>query len=220
VSCWEDGVRQFNTPPEWPDPPTPDWRPPRRWQPPESWPPAPAGWTFWVDRHGRPVRGPIGRYGGPRPLAAAAIIAMPVALMVLVLLSPFGRGGESTSTAPVFRPSAPATTPVPQAPTRRTEEPVRVAVPTPTPTPTPTPAPTQSKPPSPSEATTSAPTTPAPTPTAVPTPTPPPTTTTVVFQSCAEARAAGKAPLHRGDPGYSAALDRNGDGVACDRGNS
>jgi hypothetical protein len=41
-----------------------------------------------------------------------------------------------------------------------------------------------------------------------------------VFRSCAEARAAGKAPLHRGDPGYSAALDRNGDGVACDRGNS
>jgi hypothetical protein len=41
-----------------------------------------------------------------------------------------------------------------------------------------------------------------------------------VFQTCAEARAAGKAPLHRGQPGYSRALDRNGDGVACDRGNS
>jgi hypothetical protein len=41
-----------------------------------------------------------------------------------------------------------------------------------------------------------------------------------VYKSCAEARAAGAAPLHRGDPGYSAALDRNGDGVACDRGNS
>ncbi|WP_241994861.1 excalibur calcium-binding domain-containing protein [Kribbella sp. VKM Ac-2568] len=42
----------------------------------------------------------------------------------------------------------------------------------------------------------------------------------VTYASCAEVRAAGKAPLHRGDPGYSRELDRNGDGVACDRGNS
>jgi hypothetical protein len=39
-------------------------------------------------------------------------------------------------------------------------------------------------------------------------------------RSCAEVRAAGKAPLYRGDPGYTAALDRNGDGIACERGNS
>ncbi|TCC08814.1 excalibur calcium-binding domain-containing protein [Kribbella soli] len=136
--------------------------------------------------------------------------------MVLVLLSPFGGSGDSTSTAPVFGPSAPATTPVPQAPTRSTEQPARVVATTPTPTSTPTLTPTES--PTPSEATTTAPTTPTPTPTVVPTPTSTPTT--VVFRSCAEARAAGKAPLHRGDPGYSAALDRNGDGVACDRGNS
>ncbi|MER7250479.1 excalibur calcium-binding domain-containing protein [Kribbella sp. NPDC000426] len=42
----------------------------------------------------------------------------------------------------------------------------------------------------------------------------------MAYKNCAEVRAAGKAPLHRGDPGYSPALDRNGDGVACDRGNS
>ena len=65
---------------------------------------------------------------------------------------------------------------------------------------------------------TSAPTS---TPVTEPTPTTVPVTTgAAVYQSCAEARAAGAAPLHRGDPGYSAALDRNGDGVACDRGNS
>jgi hypothetical protein len=29
-------------------------------------------------------------------------------------------------------------------------------------------------------------------------------------------RAAGKAPLHKGDPGYSTKLDRDGDGIACD----
>ncbi|MEU8794622.1 excalibur calcium-binding domain-containing protein [Streptomyces sp. NPDC048643] len=30
------------------------------------------------------------------------------------------------------------------------------------------------------------------------------------------ARAAGAAPLHRGDPGYRSELDRDGDGVACE----
>jgi len=35
------------------------------------------------------------------------------------------------------------------------------------------------------------------------------------YASCDAARAAGKAPLHRGDPGYSKALDRDGDGTAC-----
>ncbi|MGW7683098.1 excalibur calcium-binding domain-containing protein [Kribbella sp. NPDC054772] len=56
---------------------------------------------------------------------------------------------------------------------------------------------------------------------APPTPTTTPTTATVVYQNCDQVRAAGKAPLHRGDPGYSPELDHNGDGVACgDRGNS
>lgn len=36
------------------------------------------------------------------------------------------------------------------------------------------------------------------------------------FANCAAARAAGAAPLYRGDPGYSARLDRDGDGVACE----
>jgi hypothetical protein len=39
----------------------------------------------------------------------------------------------------------------------------------------------------------------------------------VTYNSCAEASQAGKAPLHKGDPGYSAKLDRDGDGVACDQ---
>lgn len=37
----------------------------------------------------------------------------------------------------------------------------------------------------------------------------------VTYTSCEAVRAAGKAPLHRGDPGYSAKLDRDGDGIAC-----
>jgi Excalibur calcium-binding domain/Protein of unknown function (DUF2510) len=38
----------------------------------------------------------------------------------------------------------------------------------------------------------------------------------VYFNSCAEARAAGAAPLKRGDPGYRAGLDRDNDGIACE----
>lgn len=36
------------------------------------------------------------------------------------------------------------------------------------------------------------------------------------FRSCAEARAAGAAPLRRGQSGYNPKLDRDGDGVACE----
>ncbi|WP_325176664.1 excalibur calcium-binding domain-containing protein [Paenibacillus alkalitolerans] len=39
---------------------------------------------------------------------------------------------------------------------------------------------------------------------------------TITFASCAEAKAAGKAPLRKGDPGYSTKLDRDGDGIACE----
>lgn len=41
------------------------------------------------------------------------------------------------------------------------------------------------------------------------------------FRNCAEARAAGAAPLRRGGPGYRPQLDADGDGVACEpyRGN-
>jgi Excalibur calcium-binding domain len=36
------------------------------------------------------------------------------------------------------------------------------------------------------------------------------------FSNCGAARAAGRAPLHRGEPGYSPQLDRDGDGIACE----
>ncbi|MHC5148253.1 excalibur calcium-binding domain-containing protein [Stenotrophomonas rhizophila] len=35
------------------------------------------------------------------------------------------------------------------------------------------------------------------------------------FANCAEARAAGAAPVRRGDPGYGPHLDRDNDGVGC-----
>lgn len=36
------------------------------------------------------------------------------------------------------------------------------------------------------------------------------------FRNCAAAREAGAAPLYRGQPGYGAHMDRDGDGVACE----
>ena len=36
------------------------------------------------------------------------------------------------------------------------------------------------------------------------------------FRNCAAARAAGAAPVRRGDLGYGSHLDRDGDGVGCE----
>ena len=37
------------------------------------------------------------------------------------------------------------------------------------------------------------------------------------YRNCGEAKAAGAAPLYLGSPGYRSDLDRDGDGVACER---
>ena len=83
-----------------------------------------------------------------------------------------------------------------------------------------------------STSTTAAPTTTAPTTTVAPPPPPAPTTTVappppalvepppadvgVYYENCAAARAAGAAPVHRGQPGYARHLDRDDDGVGCE----
>ena len=41
-------------------------------------------------------------------------------------------------------------------------------------------------------------------------------TPSAYYANCAAARAAGAAPVHRGDPGYGSHLDRDGDGVGCE----
>jgi len=38
----------------------------------------------------------------------------------------------------------------------------------------------------------------------------------VYYANCSEARAAGAAPLKRGEPGYRPKMDRDGDGIACE----
>ena len=44
----------------------------------------------------------------------------------------------------------------------------------------------------------------------------PPAHAEVYYKNCSEARAAGAAPIHNGQPGYSTNLDRDGDGIACE----
>ena len=59
--------------------------------------------------------------------------------------------------------------------------------------------------------------TPAPQPQTVapaqPAPTPQPS---AYYKNCTEARSAGVTPIHRGEPGYAAHLDRDNDGIACE----
>lgn len=43
------------------------------------------------------------------------------------------------------------------------------------------------------------------------------TNSNVYYANCDAVRAAGKAPLYQGDPGYSTKLDRDKDGVACEK---
>jgi hypothetical protein len=38
----------------------------------------------------------------------------------------------------------------------------------------------------------------------------------VYYRSCKDAWAAGKAPIHEGQPGYRSGLDGDGDGIACE----
>ena len=80
--------------------------------------------------------------------------------------------------------------------------------------PTPSPTPT-TKSPSPTPTTTSPTPTPTPEPTSeAPAPAPEPE---VFYKNCAAARAAGAAPIYRGQPGYRSKLDADGDGIACDK---
>ncbi|MEA5367581.1 excalibur calcium-binding domain-containing protein [Amycolatopsis sp., V23-08] len=83
------------------------------------------------------------------------------------------------------------------------------AIDVPAPTPTPTPQP-------PAPETKAAPPKPAPEPTTEEAPAPE-QDSAAYYKNCSAAKAAGAAPLHRGEPGYRPALDRDGDGVACER---
>ena len=49
-----------------------------------------------------------------------------------------------------------------------------------------------------------------------PQPAPAPPAGAISYANCTAVRAAGAAPIHRGDPGYASKLDRDGDGIGCE----
>ncbi|MGW6417995.1 excalibur calcium-binding domain-containing protein [Streptomyces sp. NPDC055055] len=192
----------------------PSWAPPRRW-----WQhPAliitllvlipPAGMALaWLSR-----------WSGRTKIVVTVVSGLWF-LAVLVSDDPKEKGADDPKPATTATASAAPTTAEPTTPPATTE------APTPTPEPT-TQAPTTEAP----EPTTQAPTTEAPEPAhTTPKPVKPrPAQTTrpaetaepepeVHYANCTEVRDAGAAPIHRGDPGYSSRLDRDGDGVACER---
>ena len=81
--------------------------------------------------------------------------------------------------------------------------------PAPPPTTAPAPPPTTAPAPPPTTAPAAPPAAAAPAPAQ-------PATPAVYYPNCDAAKAAGAAPLHIGDPGYSTKLDRDRDGVACE----
>lgn len=107
---------------------------------------------------------------------------------------------------------------------RATPAPASLVSHKPTPSASPSPTPSPSTTPTPSPEPTTAEPTPEPTvdaPVKEPAPEPPaqpePAPQQAYYSSCREAKAAGAAPLYRGDPGYRSGLDRDGDGVACEK---
>lgn len=127
-----------------------------------------------------------------------------------VLKSHFADGFQVTAQAPGAGVKAKVSKAI-SLTVRATPAPASLVSHKPTPSASPTPSPSPSTTPTPSpEPTTAEPT---PEPTAQPEPAP----QQAYYSSCREAKAAGAAPLYRGDPGYRPGLDRDSDGVACEK---
>jgi hypothetical protein len=162
-----------------------------------------------------------------RRQSVAALVLAPVFFIVAVSLSP---SPPATTTAEDKTPmSKPASTPaLQQSSPAITPLPALAPAPPLAPAPAPAPAPARAAIPAPARAAA-----PVPAPAAAPaSPAAPPnagsptgstdrssagsTGGSPYYANCAAARAAGVAPLHKGDPGYRSGLDRDGDGIACE----
>ena len=135
-------------------------------------------------------------------------VRRPTAPSVAVLT---GRASTPTTSPLPSRPATPTPTPTPTPTSTPASGPTATPTPMPTPTVTLTPVPT----PMPTSEPVAPPIAAAP-PTAVPAPTATTSAPSASYANCAAVRAAGAAPLYRGQPGYRSALDRDGDGVACE----
>ncbi|MFI9744501.1 excalibur calcium-binding domain-containing protein [Streptomyces sp. NPDC052494] len=179
----------------------------------------------------------LSRWGSRTKIVATVLSALWF-VVALAIDDPKQNGTDdpkptTTATAPVTptptEPSPTPTTPAPTTPAPTTPAPTTPAPTTPTPAPTtetPTPEPTTDAPTP--EPTTEAPATQAPQRTTPKPVKPKPAQTTqppetaepepaVYYANCSAVRAAGADPIHSGEPGYGRHLDRDGDGVACER---
>jgi hypothetical protein len=160
-----------------------------------------------------------------RRQSVAALVLAPVFFIVAVSLSP---SPPANTTAEDRTPmSKPASTPALQQ-SSPASAPLPALAPASQLAPAPAPAPARAATPAPARAAA-----PVPAPGAAPaSPVAPPnagsptgstdsssagsTSGSPYYANCAAARAAGVAPLHKGDPGYRSGLDRDGDGIACE----
>ncbi len=210
---------RFMAPPGWPSTP-PEWVPERGWRPDPAWPAAPSGWAFWVDSAGAKVAGPVGVYGARwRYRHVAALVG---AAVVLAGLLGIGLGASTSSVA--ASPQAITTVTTTESPAIDAPAAVTATVTATGPTTTLTAAPqtitttmTQHETVTVTVTAAAAAGVSAPENTAGgAVPFAGGSTSSAYYANCAAARAAGAAPLYRGEAGYRAALDRDGDGVACE----
>ncbi|MCZ2859979.1 excalibur calcium-binding domain-containing protein [Blastococcus sp. VKM Ac-2987] len=161
-------------------------------------------------------------FGRLEPKAQRGLVAAAGVLVLLVISGGVVIGvqaGDGTSVSP-------ASAAVAAAEATPTEQPSEVAVRAPEAT---TPAEPEVASPAPQAPETSAPAPVVPEPqTLAPAPPPapapaaahpayePPASTDTFFENCDAARAAGAAPVMRGDAGYGSHLDREGDGIGCE----
>jgi Excalibur calcium-binding domain len=175
-----------------------------------------------------------------RRQSVAALVLAPVFFIVAVSLSPSPPANTtaddrtplsnpvSTPALPVSTPalqqSSPAITPLPALAPAPELAPARVVAPAPhlSPAPALAPAHAPARAAAPVPAPAAAPASPAAPPNAgsptrsTESPSTGSTGGSPYYANCAAARAAGAAPLHKGDPGYRSGLDRDGDGTACE----
>lgn len=158
-----------------------------------------------------------------RKVAAGVLAGSVVAFTAGGAMMPPPESVPATPTVPTVTATV-TVTPTP------TPTPTASDTPTPTPTPEPTPEPTTQEPVAPATQQANPPTIqplvpqPAPSSKAAPAKTtqaPEPAKTTKkkvgTYANCAAAWADGAAPLYKGEPGYSAKLDGDKDGIACEK---
>lgn len=142
---------------------------------------------------GTPVRDPTTEPpAGPKSKKKVLWIAGGVSAGVLALCCGIGAGALNSRSSGPSQP-APTKTTTHSSTTPQTTAPVQSTVPTTT-------TPVASKTTTPLTTTTAA----------------PPPVQDVYYANCAAVKAAGAAPLYRGQPGYRSGLDRDGDGIACE----